>query len=73
VYVSGVVVGTGAEQAGIEAGDTITAIDGTPTTTNKALVAAIESHKPGASITVTFLDTSGASHTVVVNLTGIAR
>lgn len=73
VYVSGIIAGSAAERAGIEAGDTITAIDGRATTTNKALLAAIESHKPGASITVTFVDTSGASHTAVVNLTGIVR
>ncbi len=73
VYVSGIIASTPAQQAGLQSGDTITAIDGTTTTTNQELLTAIESHKPGASVTVSFVDTSGASHTVKVSLTGITR
>ncbi len=73
VYIGGVVAGMPAEQAGIQAGDTITAINGTATTTNNSLLAAIDAHKPGDSITVTFVDTSGTSHTASVVLAGITR
>jgi S1-C subfamily serine protease len=73
VYVSAVIASAPAAQAGIQAGDTITAIDGTKTTTNNGLLAAIESHKPGASVTVTFVDTSGVSHTVTLSLAAITR
>jgi len=73
VPVSEVYASTPAEAAGIQPGDTITAIDGKTVATNKALLAAIEAHKPGASITVTFVDTNDTSHTAAVTLAGIAR
>jgi S1-C subfamily serine protease len=73
VSVGEVYASTPAEAAGIQSGDTITAIDGKAVTTNNALLAAIEAHKPGASITVTFVDTNGVSHTARVDLDGIAR
>ncbi len=73
VYISAVYAATPALEAGLQAGDTITAVDGTATKTNPALLAAIESHQPGAQITVTYVDSSGTSHTVTVVLAGITR
>jgi putative serine protease PepD len=45
--------GSGAEAAGIQAGDTITAIDGTPVEDATGLIVAIRSNAPGDSVTVT--------------------
>ena len=73
VYISAVYAATPALKAGLQAGDTITAVDGTATKTNPALLAAIESHQPGAQITVTYVDSSATSHTVTVVLAGITR
>jgi S1-C subfamily serine protease len=73
VYISAVYAATPALKAGLQASDTITAVDGTATKTNSELLAAIESHQPGAQITVTYVDPSGTSHTVTVVLAGITR
>jgi S1-C subfamily serine protease len=73
VYISAVYAATPALRAGLQAGDTITAVDGTATKTNAELLAAIESHQPGARITVTYVDSGGTSHTVTVVLAGITR
>ncbi|MHB1213330.1 MAG: S1C family serine protease [Candidatus Nanopelagicales bacterium] len=45
--------GSGAEAAGIQAGDTITAIDGSPVEDATGLIVAIRSNAPGDSVTVT--------------------
>jgi hypothetical protein len=37
------------------------------------LLGAIQAHKPGAPVTVTYVSTSGTTHTVRVDLAGIAR
>jgi putative serine protease PepD len=51
--VTDVSAGTPAAQAGIQAGDVITAIDATPVTSPDALATAIGAHKPGDRVTVT--------------------
>ena len=60
--------GTPAARAGIVAGDTVTAIDGTAVSSSTALRAAVAAHSPGDRISVTWTDTSGTSHTATVTL-----
>ena len=59
--------GTGAAKAGLQAGDVITAFNGTAITSVAKLRAAIAAHAPGDSVTVTYLR-GGSSHTVHVTL-----
>jgi S1-C subfamily serine protease len=66
--VQGVYDATPAAQAGMSAGDTITAVGGTRTTTAARLRAAIASHRPGDAVSVTWSDAAGASHTATVTL-----
>lgn len=66
--VQGVYPGTPAAQAGIEAGDTVTAIDETSVSTSAALRTAVAAHSPGDRISVTWTDTNGTSHTATVTL-----
>jgi S1-C subfamily serine protease len=71
VFISAVIAGSPAQAAGLEAGDSITALDGTATNSIQSLQNAIRSHKPGSSVTVTYSNQSGASHTATVKLAGI--
>ncbi|HVC25171.1 MAG TPA: trypsin-like peptidase domain-containing protein [Acidimicrobiales bacterium] len=73
VAVSDVAIGGPAQAAGIAAGDTITAVGSTPTTSIAALQRAISSNKPGDQVTVTYVDTTGASHTATVTLAGLPK
>jgi S1-C subfamily serine protease len=66
--VQGVFEATPAAEAGIAAGDTITAIDGTPVDTSAALRSAVAAHSPGESVSVTWTDAAGASHTASLTL-----
>ena len=59
--------GSGADKAGLKAGDVITAFDGTTINSVAKLRAVIASHAPGDSVTVTYLR-GGSSHTVHVTL-----
>jgi S1-C subfamily serine protease len=60
--------GSAAANAGITIGSTITALNGTSISTNAALRNAIVQHDPGSSVSVTWSDTSGHSHTAQVTL-----
>ena len=51
-YVTEVVAGSGAEQAGIQVGDIITALDGTAVKTATDLSLAIRAHEPGATVPI---------------------
>ncbi|MDQ2749738.1 MAG: S1C family serine protease [Actinomycetota bacterium] len=63
------VVATGpAAKAGIGAGDVITSIGGTATGSSTALRAAVGAHRPGQSVAVTWLDSSGQTHHASVTL-----
>jgi len=73
VRIDAVDAATPAARAGLQPGDTITALDGTATATNQELVAAIESHRPGALVTVTYVSASGVSQTVRVELAAVTR
>ena len=68
VPVSGVQPGSPADQAGITAGDLITRIDGTQVTSAAQLRTAIRVHKVGDSLTVTWTDSSGQSHSASLTL-----
>jgi S1-C subfamily serine protease len=63
-----VIDGTPAASAGITAGSTITAVDGTTIGSASDLTAALAKHKPGQSVTITWTDPEGASHTATVTL-----
>jgi len=69
VTIGGAIEGTAAERAGLTAGDTITAIDGTAVTTGNALSSAIAAHDPGDSVTITWTDTVGETQSATVVLT----
>ena len=71
VSIDGVISGSPAQSAGLTGGDTITSVDGTATNTTSSLQSAIRAHKPGDSVTVTYTDSSGASHTITVTLGAI--
>ncbi|MBV8194477.1 MAG: trypsin-like peptidase domain-containing protein [Candidatus Dormibacteraeota bacterium] len=68
VPISGVQSGSPAQQAGMAAGDVITAIDGTNVTNATDLRTAIRQHKVGDEVTVHWLDASGQSHSAQVKL-----
>ena len=57
-----------AANAGLAPGDTITTIDGQSVNSVNDIVAALDSHHPGDSVTVTWQDTSGQSHEATVKL-----
>jgi putative serine protease PepD len=57
-----------AAKAGLKAGDVITAINSTATAGDDAVIAAIRSHQPGQTISLTY-QRGGSSHTVHVTLT----
>jgi S1-C subfamily serine protease len=68
VPVGGVVTGSAAAGAGIVAGDTITAVDGTAVANSTALTAAMAKHEPGDSVKISWTDASGASHSQTLKL-----
>ncbi len=68
VVVAAVVSGSPAEAAGLTMGDLITAIGGTKVTTPDAVSRVIRSKKPGTTITVSYVDTDGATKTARVKL-----
>ena len=61
-----VVSGSPAEQAGIVAGDTITAIDGQPVTSYDVLASLLLQYNAGATVTVQWLDGTGATQSADV-------
>jgi S1-C subfamily serine protease len=66
--IAGVVSGGPAASAGLVAGDVITAINGHTVSSPSAIPALVLTKKPGAKISVTYLDQSGTSHTASVTL-----
>jgi S1-C subfamily serine protease len=67
--VGGVIDGAPAASAGLTAGDTITAVDGTAIASSSDLTSALAQYKPGDSVTITWVDSAGASHSASVTLT----
>lgn len=66
--VTGVTDGSGAAKAGITAGSTITAVDGTPVADAGALQAAISAHAVGDTVQVTWVDADETRHTETATL-----
>jgi S1-C subfamily serine protease len=65
----GAVVANGpASKAGLVDGDVITAIDSRTVSSPTSLGAILQTEEAGARVSITFLDTSGASHTTTVTL-----
>jgi len=64
----GVVPGGPAESAGLQPGDVITSIDGTPVSEPGDISAIVLAHKPGQVVTVVYTDPSGVSQTASVTL-----
>lgn len=68
--IAGVIDGTPAAEAGLRAGDTVTAVDATTITSGDDLSEALDAHEPGDDVTITWTDTSGQNHTTTVTLAG---
>ena len=68
VVVSDIVAGTPAEQAGLQQGDVLTSLDGTPIATSDDLRNALFSHHPGDTVTLGYTDTTGAAQTASITL-----
>jgi S1-C subfamily serine protease len=68
VSVGGTVSGSPAANAGLTAGDTITAIAGQSVTSAEDLAHDLVKYHPGNSISVTWVDQSGQSHTATMTL-----
>jgi S1-C subfamily serine protease len=66
--IAGVLPGGAAAAAGLSAGDVITSIDGRAVSSSSTLRAALLLEKPGARISVTYVDTIGVSRTITVTL-----
>jgi S1-C subfamily serine protease len=66
--VAGIVAGSAAADAGIVRGDAVTAVDGAAVRSGKQLRADVAAHKPGDTVSVTWADASGATHTATVKL-----
>ncbi|MBV9919888.1 MAG: trypsin-like peptidase domain-containing protein [Pseudonocardia sp.] len=67
--ISGVVAGSPAAIAGLRAGDTITAVDGTGIDRGTTLSDALDRHQPRDHVSISWTDTAGGSHTATVTLT----
>jgi S1-C subfamily serine protease len=66
--IAGTVNGSAAEQAGLQAGDTITSINGQSVASASGLSTAMEAFKPGQQVTIGWVDSSGQSQTATVTL-----
>ena len=60
--------GTPAYQAGVRAGDVITGVSGQSVTTASGLTGVMLKYKPGATVSLTWVDTSKQSHTSSLTL-----
>jgi S1-C subfamily serine protease len=66
--IAGVVENSAAAKAGLAAGDTITAVNGTAIASADELTSTLSKSKAGQQVSVTWLDTAGQSHTATVTL-----
>ena len=64
----GIETGSPADDAGLSAGDVIVKVDGTTVQSPDDLVGVLGGHQPGDRVTVTWLDSAGASHHATVAL-----
>jgi S1-C subfamily serine protease len=68
VALAGVQSGTPAAKAGLAEGDVVTAINGQSVTTGTQISQALIPRHPGDKVSLTWLDTSGQSHTATLTL-----
>lgn len=73
VVLGGVATGSPADQAGLVTGDVITSINGTKTPTWTGLVNLMKRFHPGETVSLTFQDVNGVSHSVSLVLAGIPK
>jgi putative serine protease PepD len=73
VTLAAVTAGGAAAGAGLKAGDTITAIDGTTVSDADALASLIASHQPGDKLSVTYRSGGGGQSTTVTVTLGAAK
>ena len=66
--IAGVIAGTPAEQIGLAAGDTITAVDGVATATATALSDTLAGYEPGDTVTLDWVDAAGVASSAAVTL-----
>jgi S1-C subfamily serine protease len=66
--IASVVQGGPSGNAGLTAGDTITSLDGTAVSSPEALTGVMLTQKPGNTVQVGYIDSSGQQHTVSVQL-----
>ena len=69
VTIAGTVSGSPAASAGITAGDTITAVGGQSVTSAEDVAHALVKYHPGDSISISWTDASGQTHTANLTLT----
>ncbi|MDT7554575.1 MAG: hypothetical protein QOI16_3111, partial [Pseudonocardiales bacterium] len=67
--IAGVVPSSPAASAGLVAGDTITAVDGTAVDGSQTLSEVLAGHQPRDQVTVSWTDSASESHTATVTLT----
>jgi S1-C subfamily serine protease len=67
-YVVGVVPGGAADDAGLTAGDTITALDGTSVSSYAALTSVLQRLHPGERVAMAWTDAAGSTHSATVTL-----
>jgi S1-C subfamily serine protease len=66
--ISGVVDGSPAADAGLQAGDTITTVGGTTVDSAQALSTALAKQNPGDQVRIAWIDSTGTSHTATITL-----
>jgi S1-C subfamily serine protease len=66
--IEGIVSGTAAAQAGLEAGDQITALGGHAITTAEDVAPLVADHDPGDRIKIVWIDQAGGQHAATVTL-----
>ncbi|HEY6297777.1 MAG TPA: trypsin-like peptidase domain-containing protein [Streptosporangiaceae bacterium] len=69
VTIAGTTSGSPAADAGLTAGDQITSLGGQQVTSAEDVARVLVSYHPGDTISMTWLDTSGQSHTATLTLT----
>jgi S1-C subfamily serine protease len=69
VTIAGVLSGSPAANAGLAAGDEITSVGGHSVSAAKDISQALVNYHPSDSITISWLDASGQSHTATMTLT----
>jgi S1-C subfamily serine protease len=67
--IAGVISGSPAQQAGLVAGDLITAVDGSHVGSALSLQGVLQRHHPGDSVQISWKTQSGQTHTATIQLT----